>query len=52
LDDVRAEAQNACFVLQKDPAFTDAGAEGYAPVAEQVDAGFQRLLSILEKLDG
>jgi hypothetical protein len=51
LDDVRAEAHNASFVLQKDPAFTDAGAEGYAPVAEQVDAGFRRLLTILEKLD-
>lgn len=51
LDDVRAEAHNASFVLQKDPAFTDAGAEGYAPVAEQVDAGFRRLLAILEQLD-
>jgi hypothetical protein len=51
LDDVRADAHNACFVLQQDPTFTDAGAEGYASIAEQVEIGFQRLLSILEKLD-
>jgi len=50
MDDVRAEAHSACFVLQRDPMFTDAGAEGYAPVAEQADAGFRRLLTILEKL--
>lgn len=52
LDDVRAGAQNAYFCLEQDPAFSDAGAEGYAPVARRVEIGLERLLSILEKLDG
>jgi hypothetical protein len=52
LDDVRAGAQSAYFCLEGDPAFSDAGAEGYAPVVRQVEIGLQRLLSILEKLDG
>lgn len=52
LDDVRAGAQNAYFCLEGDPAFSDAGAEGYAPVAQQVEIGLQRLLSILGELDG
>jgi hypothetical protein len=52
LDDVRAGAQNAFLVLERDPAFSDAGAEGYAPVTQQVETGFQRLVSILEKIDG
>src|SRR5215210_2546598 len=52
LDDVRAGAQNAYFCLERDPAFSDAGAEGYAPVARHVEIGLERLLSILEKLDG
>ena len=52
LDDVRAGAQSAYFCLERDPAFSDAGAEGYAPVARQVEIGLERLLSILEDLDG
>lgn len=52
LDDVRAGAQNAYFCLAGDPAFSDAGAEGYTPAARQVEIGLERLLSILEKLDG
>jgi hypothetical protein len=52
LDDVRAGAQNAYFCLERDPAFSDAGAEGYVPVARQVETGLERLLSILENLDG
>ncbi|HYU33761.1 MAG TPA: hypothetical protein VEW48_16535 [Thermoanaerobaculia bacterium] len=52
LDDVRAGAQSAYFSLQGDPAFSDAGAEGYAPVVRQVETGLERLLAILEKLDG
>lgn len=52
IDDVRAGAQNAYFCLQGDPTFSDAGAEGYAPVARQVETGLERLFSILEKLNG
>ncbi|HVR98019.1 MAG TPA: hypothetical protein VMW27_15485 [Thermoanaerobaculia bacterium] len=52
LDDVRASAQSAYFSLQGDPTFSDAGAEGYAPVVRQVEIGLARLLSILENLDG
>lgn len=52
LDDVRAGAQSAYFSLQGDPAFSDAGAEGYAPVVRQVETGLARLLAILGELDG
>lgn len=52
LDDVRAGAQNACFLLAGDPAFSDSGAEGYAPVARQAEIGLEHLLTILEKLHG
>src|SRR5262245_23416059 len=52
LDDVRAGAQSAYFCLERDPSFSDSGAEGYAPVVRQVEIGLQRLLSILEQLDG
>lgn len=52
LDDVQASAQNAFFCLEQDPAFSDAGAEGYAPVARQVEVGLKRLLAILEKING
>lgn len=52
LDDVRAGAQHASFLLASDPAFSDAGAEGYAPVAHQVKIGLEHLLRILEKLHG
>jgi hypothetical protein len=34
------------------PTFSDAGAEGYAPVVRQVGIGLARLLSSLEDLDG
>ncbi len=52
LDDVRAGAQNACFLLATDPTFSDSGAEGYAPVARQAEIGLEHLLTILEKLHG
>lgn len=52
LDDVRASAQNAYFLLDRDPTFSDAGAEGYAPVARRVESGLGRLHVILEKLGG
>lgn len=52
LDDVRAGAQHAGFLLASDPAFSDAGAEGYTPVARQVETGLERLLTILERLHG
>jgi hypothetical protein len=52
LDDVRAGAQHASFLLARDPAFSDAGAEGYAPVSGQVEIGLEHLLKILEKLRG
>lgn len=51
-DDVRASAQNAYFLLERDPTFSDAGAEGYVSVARQIEIGLERLQSILEKLDG
>jgi hypothetical protein len=52
IEDVRAGAQNAFLALERDPTFSDAGAEGYAPVLRQVETGLERLLSILERLDG
>jgi hypothetical protein len=52
LDDVVAGAQNAFLTLEGDPTFSDAGAEGYAPVAPQAKIGLQRLLAILGRLDG
>ena len=52
LEDVRAGAQNAFLALERDPTFSDAGAEGYVPVLRQVEAGLERLLSLLEKLHG
>lgn len=51
IEDVRAGAQNAFLALERDPTFSDAGAEGYAPVLRHVEAGLERLLWILEKLD-
>lgn len=51
LADVRAGAQSAVFSLQRDPTFSDAGAEGYAPMRHQVEAGFERLSALLERLD-
>ncbi|MFL6289288.1 MAG: hypothetical protein ACJ759_00140, partial [Thermoanaerobaculia bacterium] len=52
LEDVQASAQNAFLALERDPTFSDAGAEGYAPVLRQVEAGLDRLLSLLERLHG
>jgi hypothetical protein len=52
LDDVRAGAQSAFFALERDPTFSDAGAEGYAPVLRQVETGLERLLSLLEEVHG
>lgn len=50
LDDVRAGAQNAFLALERDPTFSDAGAEGYAPVLRQVEMGLERLLVLVERL--
>jgi len=33
------------------PTFSDAGAEGYAPMRHQVEAGFERLRALLDGLD-
>jgi len=51
LADVRAAAQTAVFSLQKDPAFSDAGAEGYALLRHQIEAGLARLSALLERHD-
>ena len=50
LADVRAAAQAAVFSLQRDPAFSDAGAQGYAPMRHQVEVGLERLSTLLERL--
>lgn len=52
LEDVQAGAQNAFLALERDPTFSDAGAEGYVPVLRQVEAGLDRLLSLLERIHG
>lgn len=52
LDDVKAGAQSAFFALERDPTFSDAGAEGYAPVLRQVEIGLERLFSLLEEVHG
>ena len=52
IEDIRAGAQNAFLALERDPTFSDAGAEGYLPVLQQVEIGLERLLSLLEKLHG
>lgn len=51
LDDVRASAQDAFLALERDPTFSDAGAEGYASVVEQVARGVEYLHEILERVD-
>ncbi len=51
LAEVRAAAQAAVFSLQRDPAFSDAGAQGYASLRHQVEAGLERLSTLLERLD-
>lgn len=50
LADLRAAAQAAVFSLQRDPTFSDAGAEGYASMRNQVEVGFGRLSALLERL--
>ncbi len=51
LADARAAAQAAVFSLQRDPTFSDAGAQGYAPMRQQVEVGLERLSALLERLD-
>jgi len=51
LADLRAAAQAAVFSLQRDPTFSDAGAQGYAPMRHQVEGGLERLSALLERLD-
>ena len=51
LEDVRAGAQDAFLSLERDPTFKDAGAEGYAPVLKQAEAGVALLQTLLEQLD-
>lgn len=50
LADLRASAQGAVFSLQRDPTFSDAGAEGYAPMRHLVEIGLARLSALLERL--
>lgn len=52
LEDVLASAQEACIALGRDPRFSDAGAEGYAPELEQVEIGVERLSAMLERVHG
>ena len=40
IEDLSASAQDACIALGRDPRFSDAGAEGYLPEIERVEAGF------------
>lgn len=51
-DDARASAQEALLALGTDPAFKDAGAEGYAQMLAQARAGLDCLRRILELIDG
>jgi hypothetical protein len=51
LADVRAAAQSAVFSLQRDPTFSDAGAQGYASMRPQVEAGLELLSALLERFD-
>ena len=51
LADVRAAAQSAVFSLQRDPTFSDAGAQGYASMRHQVEAGLESLSALLERFD-
>ena len=50
LADLRAAAQAAVFSLHRDPTFSDAGAEGYLSMRQQVEVGFGRLSALLECL--
>jgi hypothetical protein len=49
--DIRAAAQSAVFSLQRDPTFSDAGAQGYASMRHQVEAGLESLSVLLERFD-
>jgi len=51
LEDVRASAQDALLALERDPTFTDAGAEGYASVRQQVAAGLDQLGHLLDRVE-
>jgi len=51
LADLRAAAQAAVFSLQKDPTFSDAGAEGYSSMRHQAEVGLERLSALLERLN-
>jgi hypothetical protein len=53
----RESALRVLAALRRSPVadaavLVDAGAEGYAPVLRQVEAGLERLLSLLERLHG
>jgi hypothetical protein len=52
VEDLRASAVDAFLALERDPAFADAGAEGYAPVTRQAEEGLRRLRQILEAPSG
>ncbi|MFP5286948.1 MAG: hypothetical protein ACLGI9_14500 [Thermoanaerobaculia bacterium] len=52
LDDVRAGAQTAFLSLERDPTFSDAGAEGYAPVLKQAEIGLEQLFVLLDSPHG
>ncbi len=52
IEDLRAGAQDAFLALERDPLFTDAGAEGYAPVLRQAEIGLERLLTLVELRHG
>lgn len=51
LEDVRASAQDALLALERDPTFSDAGAEGYASVRQQVAAGLTQLGALLDRVE-
>lgn len=50
IEDLRAGAQDAFLALERDPLFTDAGAEGYAPVLKQAEAGLAGLFTMLDQI--
>ncbi|MCC6647948.1 MAG: hypothetical protein IT374_20575 [Polyangiaceae bacterium] len=52
LEDAAASAQDAMLALERDPAFTDAGAEGYGPVRTQVADGLGRFHALLDRVTG
>lgn len=52
IEDLRAGAQDAFLALERDPLFSDAGAEGYAPTLKQVEVGLERIHRLLDKRDG